>query len=106
MTSDQTGVLGLSLVATIFLILSIILILGRARTFEMKLILIGVFFALAAFAVGNVTGLHVGGEGNTAGFVAISTGYAPVALTKVGTILILLGVAVRLLSSGNLPENT
>ena len=90
---EPTSVVLTTVFAAIFLILAILVILTRSRTLEMKLILIGVFFAIAAGVIGSVSGLSV-----VAGPNLVSIGGGAGSLSKIAAILILSGVALAALS--------
>jgi hypothetical protein len=77
----------------LFLILAIIVILVRARTTEMKLVLIGAFMAIAAAAQGSVSGVGV-----NAAQVAMFAGFGSASLMKISVILTLSGVGMLLMS--------
>ena len=78
----------MTIASTVLLILAIIVILARSRTTEMKLLLIGVFMAIAASVDANVTGVSI-----NAAQVALSTGLGSAALMKISVILTLAGAA-------------
>ena len=80
------------------LVLAVILVLVRSRTLEMRLILIGVFMAVAAAAQGNVAVVSP-----DPGRVALAGGFSAGSLAKVATILILSGVALAILARENPP---
>ncbi len=93
MGPDPSGmILSTTLVSTFFLILAIIVILARAQTAEMKLILIGVFLAIAAAAQSNVSALSP-----NAAQVALTAGLGSVTLMKIAVILTLAGVGMLFL---------
>ncbi len=100
MNPDATWqyVLPMTAVSTIFLVLAIILILGRARTTEMKLILIGIFMAITAAMQANVSGPGVNGAQ-----VAMIAGLGSATLAKISVILTLAGVGLLLMSRATPP---
>jgi hypothetical protein len=93
MNVNDPQVLVVAVISSVFLILAIILILSRSRTTEMKLVLIGVFMAIAAGVQPGTAGVSV-----NPGQVAMMTGLGSAALTKVAVILILAGVGMMLMS--------
>lgn len=65
---------------------------ARSKTLELRLILIGVFTAIAAAVQGNVSA-----AGINPGNVAVSLGFSAGSLMKVAVILILSGVTLTVL---------
>jgi cell division protein FtsW (lipid II flippase) len=98
---DARDVIAMTFIWAIFLILAIILILVRARTLEMKLLLIGIFMGIAAAVQSNVAGVSV-----NAGQVTLATGVGPAPLMKFAVILTLAGVGMMLLSRATPPAAT
>jgi hypothetical protein len=94
MQSDPVyTIVPMTIASTFFLILAIIVILTRSRTLEMKLLLIGVFMAIAASVDANITGVSI-----NAAQVGLATGLGSAALMKISVILTLAGVGMLLLS--------
>jgi hypothetical protein len=83
----------LSFVTTIFLVLSILVILVRARTPAMKLLLIGVFMAIAASVQSSIFG-----GGLNPQQVVIATGIGSSPLMKIAVILTLSGVGMMFMA--------
>lgn len=86
-------VLAMTVLSSGALVLAIILVLARSRTLETRLILIGVFMAVAAAAQGNFAVLTP-----DPGRVAFAGGLAAGSLMRVATLLILSGVALAVLT--------
>ena len=80
-------------ISTIFLVLAILAILSRSRTPEMKLLLIGIFMAIAASVQSGVYGVSV-----NPGQVALSAGFGASPLMKIAVILTLSGVGMMFMS--------
>ncbi len=78
------------------LVLAIILVLVRSPTLEMRLILIGVFMAIAATAQGSVAVVAP-----DPGRIALAGGFSAGSLMKIATLLILSGVALAILAREN-----
>ena len=100
-TDPVYTVVPMTIASTVFLILAIVVILARSRTTEMKLLLIGVFMAIAASVDANVTGVSI-----NAAQVALSTGLGSAALMKISVILTLAGVGMLLLQRVSPPATT
>jgi hypothetical protein len=79
-------------ISSILLIFATIFVLVRSKTLEMRLILIGVFMAIAAAVQESSVGVHIG-PGNMGGSLNLTAG----SLMKVAAILILSGVALAAL---------
>src|SRR5262245_36886079 len=95
MNDTTQTIVATTTVSTVFLILAIILILVRSRTLETKLLLIGIFMAIAASVQANVLGVSVGAN---AAQVALSGGFGSATLMKIAVILTLVGAGMMLLS--------
>jgi hypothetical protein len=80
-------------ISTIFLVLAILVILARSRTPEMKLLLIGIFMAIAASVQSGVYGISV-----NPGQVALSAGFGSSPLMKIAVILTLSGIGMMFVS--------
>ena len=100
MNTDPTWqyVVPMTAVSTIFLVFAIILILGRAAETEMKLILIGIFMAIAAAMQANVASAGVNGAQ-----AAMIAGLGSATLTRISVILTLAGVGLLLMSRATPP---
>ncbi len=92
MPDSTPTIVGTAMTSSLFLILAIVLVLARSKTLELRLILIGVFTAIAAAVQGNVSTVNV-----NPGNLAVSLGFNAGSLMKVATILILSGVALAVL---------
>ena len=93
MVDQFSYVLAMTVLSSGALVLAIILVLARSRTLEMRLILIGVFMAVAAAAQGNFAVLTP-----DPGRVTFAGGLAAGSLMRVATLLILSGVALAVLT--------
>jgi hypothetical protein len=80
-------------ISTIILILAILMILSRSRTPEMKLLLIGIFMAIAASVQSGVSGVSVGPQQ-----VALLAGLGSSSLMKIAVLLTLSGVGMMFMS--------
>jgi len=79
-------------ISSLLLIFVIIFVLVRSRTLELRLILIGVFMAIAAAVQEPVSAVHIG-PANVAGSIGLGAG----SLMRVAAILILSGVTLVVL---------
>ncbi len=95
MNDSIPTVVAMTTLSTGFLILAILVILVRSRTVEMKLLLIGIFMAIAASAEANVVGVSLGAN---AAQVAVSGGLGSTTLAKIAVILTLAGAGMMILS--------
>jgi hypothetical protein len=92
MDGRDTALIGMTTtVSSIFLILAIIVILTRSRTVEMKLLLIGIFMAIAGSVQASVSGGTIGPAQ-----VAALTGLGSAVFMKIAVILTLAGVGMLL----------
>ena len=98
MVDQFSYVLAVTVLSSGALVLAIVLVLARSRTLEMRLILIGVFMAVAAAAQGNLAVFTP-----DPGRVTFAGGLAAGSLMRVTTLLILSGVALAVLTRGVLP---
>ena len=89
---DTEPVILTTMVSSLFLVLVIVFVLARSKTLELRLILIGVFTAIAAAVQGNVSAVII-----NPGNVAVSLGFSAGSLMKVAAILILSGVTLAVL---------
>ncbi len=89
---DATPLIFTTIITSLFLVLLIILVLGRIKLLSLRLILIGVFMAIAAALQGNISAVSI-----DSGQVAVSLGLAASSLLKIATILVLSGVAFAVL---------
>ena len=90
---DSTPVIvSTAMTSSLLLVLVIIFVLARSKTLELRLILIGVFTAVAAAVQGNVSSVNI-----NPGSVAVSLGFSAGSLMKVAMILILSGVTLAVL---------
>jgi len=89
---DTAPVIFTTMVTSLFLIFAIVLILSRSKTLELRLILIGVFTAIAAAVQGNISAVDI-----NPGNLAVSLGFSAGSLMKVATILVLSGVMLAVL---------
>jgi hypothetical protein len=93
MNTDQSGIiLSTTFCSSLLLILAIVVISLRSRSAEVKLLLMGIFTAIAAAANASVTGVSI-----QAGQVALATGIGSTILAKIAVILTLAGVGMMLL---------
>ena len=91
--SDTTPlIISTTMISSLLLVLVIVFVLARSKTLELRLILIGVFTAIAAAVQGNVSA-----AGINPGNVAVSLGFSAGSLMKVAVILILSGVTLTVL---------
>ncbi len=86
---DTAPVIFTTMVTSFFLIFAIVVVLSRSKSLELRLILIGVFTAIAASAQGNISAVDV-----NPGNVAVAFGFSSGSLMKVATILVISGVAL------------
>ena len=89
---DTAPVIFTTMIISLFLIFAIVLVLSRTRTLELRLILIGVFTAIAAAVQGNISAVDI-----NPGNVAVSLVGSAGSLMKIATILVLSGVTLALL---------
>lgn len=89
---DTAPVIFTMMIISLFLIFAIVLVLSRTRTLELRLILIGVFTAVAAAVQGNIAAVDI-----NPGNVAVSLGGSSGSLMKVAMILVLSGVTLVVL---------
>jgi hypothetical protein len=97
---NDANALAVAMISSFFLILAIIVILSRSRTLEMKLVLIGVFMAIAGAVQPSPMGVSV-----NPGQVAMMTGFGSATLMKIAVILTLSGVGMMLMSRVSPPAN-
>jgi hypothetical protein len=96
--SDLARVYVTTFISTIFLVLAILVILSRSRTPEMKLLLIGIFMAIAASVQSSIYGVSV-----NPGQVTLSTGLGTLPLMKIAVMLTLSGVGMMFMSRSTPP---
>ena len=90
--TDTTPVISTTMISSLLLVLVIIFVLARSKTLDLRLILMGVFVAIAAAVQGNVSAVII-----NPGNLAVSLGFSAGSLMKVAAILILSGVTLAVL---------